>query len=174
MYSSKSEQAGSFHIQKSVGVTAFVLIAGSLFYPPLMWFTVFWIGFSLSLILKEVARKWAAGKYGIQTHLIQVLPWGSVSQQEKESPHPTENFWIAMMGPISHIISALVLSFLGGLLVLVELDSPLLLGVFLELIFFNLLYSVIQILPLKGFDGYKIWRSVAFQRGLSKTHLRST
>tara|TARA_B110000483_G_scaffold235532_1_gene307213 strand:- start:288 stop:656 length:369 start_codon:yes stop_codon:yes gene_type:complete len=53
--------------------------------------------------------------------------------------------------------------------ILFELALPIHLNVLLELIYFNLIYALIQLLPHKSFDGHLMFKSIAEYKHIQKT-----
>ena len=126
-----------FYVAGAIGIL-------SVFQPSLGQFAMlFWLGSIVSHLAHGSLQIWAAQKYDVKTSSINLFGFGLYSQRGELSKHATQNFWLAAMGPISHILTFLSFAFWGGLMVLFELALPIHLNVLLELIYYNLIYALI-------------------------------
>ncbi len=152
-----------FYVAGAIGIL-------SVFQPSLGQFAMlFWLGSIVSHLAHGSLQIWAAQKYDVKTSSINLFGFGLYSQRGELSKHATQNFWLAAMGPISHILTFLSFAFWGGLMVLFELALPIHLNVLLELIYYNLIYALIQLLPHKSFDGHLMFKSIAEYKHIQKT-----
>lgn len=158
-----------------------ILIAWSLstgFFPS--WFeelpaSSYWImgvvgalGLFLSIIFHEMAHSLVARRYGLPMRGITLFIFGGVAQMDREPPSPKAEFMMAIAGPLSSILAALLFygfyaAAMGG-----GWPRPVY-GVLLYLAMINGLLAVFNLVPAFPLDGGRILRSVLWK---AKNNLR--
>ncbi len=158
-----------------------VLVAWSLstgFFPA--WFedltsSSYWImgvvgalGLFFSIIFHEMAHSLVARKYGLPMRGITLFIFGGVAQMDREPPNPRVEFMMAVAGPISSILMALL--FYGLYATAMGRGWPMpLCGVLLYLAMINGLLALFNLVPAFPLDGGRILRSALWK---AKNNLR--
>jgi len=117
----------------------------------------FVILFYLSVLLHEMSHAVAAKRYGIAVHSITLSFFGGATEIEGEAEKPSQEFWIAFVGPVTSLV-------VGGALL------PLLLVVpdgLLELAVggvavTNIVVGVLNLVPGLPFDGGRVLRAAVW------------
>lgn len=127
------------------------------------------ICFFASILLHELAHSLVARLYGLPVHNITLFALGGVSQIGRESSKASQEFLIAVVGPLT---SAL----LGGLFVAAHLalgagDSPVE-AALLWLGFANVALAVFNMVPGFPLDGGRVFRSLVW--ALTRSRVRAT
>ena len=117
------------------------------------------------VVLHELGHVIAARRYGVQTPDITLLPIGGVARLERIPEKPSQEFVIAIAGPLVNVvIAAILLVSLGGILPpgSLELDNP---GVNLlaRLAGANIFLVVFNLIPAFPMDGGRILRAALAQ-----------
>ena len=117
------------------------------------------------VVLHELGHVLAARRYGVQTPDITLLPIGGVARLERIPEKPSQEFVIAIAGPLVNVvIAAILLVILGGILPAgsLELDNP---GVNLlaRLAGANIFLVVFNLIPAFPMDGGRILRAALAQ-----------
>lgn len=158
-----------------------ILIAWSLstgFFPS--WFeelpaSSYWImgvigalGLFLSIIFHEMAHSLVARRYGLPMRGITLFIFGGVAQMDREPPSPKAEFMMAIAGPLSSILAALL--FYGLYAAAMGSGWPMpVYGVLLYLAMINGLLALFNLVPAFPLDGGRILRSVLWK---AKNNLR--
>ncbi len=125
--------------------------------------------FFASIILHELGHATIAARAGIRTRSITLLPIGGVAEIEREAEKPSEDFAIAVAGPITSLL-------LGGIFIalhyLLKPISQPLGGITGYLGIANLFLGVFNLLPGFPMDGGRILRSIVW--GATKSYSRGT
>jgi Zn-dependent protease/predicted transcriptional regulator len=122
--------------------------------------------FFSSLLAHEMGHSLVAKHYGINVRSITLFLFGGVSQLEKETERPLEEFWIAIAGPFVSLALASIFAAtysIFGLNSFVRATTEWLAGVNLALAIFNLLPGI----PLDGgrvLHGFVWWLTGDRQR----------
>jgi Zn-dependent protease/CBS domain-containing protein len=125
--------------------------------------------FFASIILHELGHATIAARTGIRTRSITLLPIGGVAEIEREAEKPSEDFAIAIAGPItSFLLGGL---FLGLHFLLKSINVPLG-GITAYLGLANLFLGVFNLLPGFPMDGGRILRAIVW--GATKSYTRGT
>jgi len=117
------------------------------------------LGLFLSIIAHEFSHSLVARKYGIPMKGITLFIFGGVAEMDEEPPSPKVEFMMAIAGPLSSIVIALVfygvysMGKQGGLSVPVN-------GVIGYLAMINALLAGFNLLPAFPLDGGRVLRSI--------------
>ena len=114
------------------------------------------------VVLHEFGHVIAARRYGVQTPDITLLPIGGVARLERIPEKPSQEFVVAVAGPLVNVVIAVVLlALLGGILPpgSMELDNP---GVSLvaRLAGANVFLVLFNLIPAFPMDGGRMLRAV--------------
>ncbi|MEW6732691.1 MAG: site-2 protease family protein [Acidobacteriota bacterium] len=138
------------HLSWIIIATLVLLSLASYFAPTYAWSPLMQWGAALlaallffgSVITHELGHSLVAQHYGIQVRSITLFLFGGVSQLEGETKRPSEEFWIAIVGPLTSIAVAILFSAISvicGLGALIGAVAAWLTGINLALAIFNLL-----------------------------------
>jgi Zn-dependent protease/CBS domain-containing protein len=113
------------------------------------------------VVLHELGHVLAARRYGVRTPDITLLPIGGVARLERIPEKPSQEFVIAIAGPLVNVvIAAVLLLALGGILPAssLDLDNP---GVSLvaRLAAANIFLVVFNLIPAFPMDGGRMLRA---------------
>lgn len=114
------------------------------------------------VVLHEFGHVLAARRYGVQTPDITLLPIGGVARLERIPEKPSQEFVVAVAGPLVNVvIAAVLLVILGGILPpeSMELDDP---GVSLvaRLAGANIFLVLFNLIPAFPMDGGRMLRAL--------------
>ncbi|MDA0353369.1 MAG: site-2 protease family protein [Chloroflexi bacterium] len=115
--------------------------------------------FFASVLIHELSHTFVALHYGMQVPSITLFVFGGVSQMAGEMRSPRQEFFIAIVGPLS----SWVLSILFGLLWLVTRDQGVAV-VFGYLALINFALGFFNLLPGFPLDGGRVFRSIVWGR----------
>ncbi len=134
------------------------------------------VGFILTIfvcvILHELGHALTARRFGIKTKNITILPIGGLANMEKMPEKPSQELWVAIMGPMVNVVIAvglyLYLKVTGGLLnwedlqALQESGGTMLgEGHFLfNLMLVNIVLVVFNLIPAFPMDGGRVLRAM--------------
>lgn len=125
--------------------------------------------FFASIVLHELGHATIAARSGIHTRSITLLPIGGVAEIEREAQKPSEEFAIAIAGPVTSLL-------LGGLFLGVHfLIRPVSVPVGAITVYLgitNLFLAVFNLLPGFPMDGGRILRAIVW--GATKSYGRGT
>lgn len=112
----------------------------------------------VSVAFHELAHSFVAKKYKITIESITLFIFGGVAQMKGEPPSPRAEFWIAVAGPLSSFILAILFFFItlntgGGVKAL-----------FSYLTRINLILGLFNLIPGFPMDGGRVLRSILWQR----------
>jgi Zn-dependent protease/CBS domain-containing protein len=113
------------------------------------------------VVLHELGHVLAARRYGVQTPDITLLPIGGVARLERIPEKPSQEFVIAIAGPLVNVvIAAILLVILGGVLPAdsLELDNPAV-NLIARLAGANIFLVVFNLIPAFPMDGGRILRA---------------
>lgn len=134
----------------------------------------FWlIGFFTSLLLfasvlvHELAHSVVAQHYGIPVPRITLFLFGGVSQIASEPPGPGEEFWIAVVGPVTSLALAALCWEIEPLL-----GSQPVFALVKYLAFLNLILALFNLIPGFPLDGGRVFRAVMWR--VTKSYHRAT
>jgi Zn-dependent protease/predicted transcriptional regulator len=139
---------------------------------------IYWImgisgafGLFLSVVLHELMHSLIARRYGVPMKGITLFIFGGVAEMEDEPPSPNAEFTMAIAGPITSGIIALI-SF-GISMAIKGTSIPVsVYGVFRYLAFINLALAAFNLVPAFPLDGGRVLRSAIWKS--SKNLKRST
>ncbi len=126
--------------------------------------------FFVSVLIHELAHSLVAKAQGIPVRSITLFLFGGVSNIQREPTSPAAEFLIAIVGPITSFVIAVVLLFLAGINVapidtmtgtakIIASLSPLVM-MLLWLGSTNLLLAIFNLLPAFPLDGGRVLRSI--------------
>jgi Zn-dependent protease len=125
--------------------------------------------FFASIVLHELGHATIAARTGIRTRSITLLPIGGIAEIEREARTPSEEFAIAIAGPITSLL-------LGGLFLgihyLIRSISEPVGGITAYLGLTNLFLAVFNLLPGFPMDGGRVLRAIVW--GVTKSYGRGT
>jgi Zn-dependent protease/CBS domain-containing protein len=167
---------GSFHVGRIAGidikihVTFFLLLAwiGYIYYrsggiPAAVEGVIFVVLIFLCVLLHELGHALAAGRYGIKTPDITLLPIGGVARLERMPDKPVEEVVVALAGPAVNVGIALVLWIVIGVAgslpspeIMQETGSSLLVRLFAV----NIWLVLFNMIPAFPMDGGRVLRAV--------------
>ena len=130
--------------------------------------------FFCSILLHEMSHSIVARRYGIPVPSITLFVFGGVSSLGKEPDNARQEFWIAIVGPLTSFLIAIVLGI--AYFPLHQLDHGAA-AISSNLAFINLAIGVFNLIPGFPLDGGRILRSVFWVRKhnlLDATQLAST
>ncbi len=115
-----------------------------------------------TVVIHELSHSYLAKRYGIKIERIVLLPIGGLSEMEEIPKDPAQELRIALAGPVSNLIIALisyvVLIISGSFL------SIVLSGALYYFIIVNLLLGLFNLLPAFPMDGGRILRAFLAER----------
>jgi Zn-dependent protease len=116
--------------------------------------------FFASVVTHELAHSVMAKRYGISVRSITLFLFGGVSQIESEAKKPSEEFWIAVVGPLMSVVMAAIFA-----LVMIVASVNTFIGAIAEwLMTVNLGLAIFNLLPGFPLDGGRILRSAAWYK----------
>ncbi len=132
--------------------------------PGMYWLmgTIAAIGLFLSIIIHEFSHSLVARKQGMEMKGITLFIFGGVAEMTTEPPGPKEEFLMAIVGPLSSLVLALVFYALNAMSGLVGLPVPVT-GVLGYLAFINVLLAIFNLIPAFPLDGGRALRSVLWR-----------
>ncbi len=129
--------------------------------------------FFCSILLHEISHSVVARRYGIPVPSITLFVFGGVSTLGKEPDNARQEFWIAIVGPLTSILIAIVLGI--AYFPLHELDHGAA-AISSNLAFINLAIGIFNLVPGFPLDGGRVLRSLFWARNrdiLDATRLAS-
>jgi Zn-dependent protease len=120
------------------------------------------VGLFFSLLFHEFCHSLVARTYGLKIGGITLFLFGGVAEMEMEPPNPRTEFWIAIAGPISSVVLAVL--FFGLARLAAGLGIPAHLAAlpnYLALI--NLVLAIFNMLPGFPLDGGRVLRAALWQ-----------
>lgn len=120
----------------------------------------------LCVLLHEFGHVLAARRYGVRTPDIILLPIGGVSRMERIPEKPSQEFVVALAGPVvSVVIAGCLYLILGGFSVptSMEVQNPDM-NILERLAYVNLFLALFNLIPAFPMDGGRILRAVLASR----------
>ncbi len=120
----------------------------------------------LCVLLHEFGHVLAARRYGVRTTDIILLPIGGVSRMERIPEKPSQEFVVALAGPVvSVVIAGCLYLILGGFSVptSMEVQNPDM-NILERLAYVNLFLALFNLIPAFPMDGGRILRAVLASR----------
>jgi Zn-dependent protease len=117
------------------------------------------VGLFVSIVFHELWHSLVARKYGLQMKGITLFIFGGVAHMTEEPPSPRAEFAMAIAGPVSSVVLALILFVLvkageaGGM-------STSVTGVAEYLMYLNLILAGFNMVPAFPLDGGRVLRSI--------------
>jgi len=115
-----------------------------------------------SILLHELAHAFAARRYGIETPEITLFLFGGVSQMRAEPARPAAELVIAIAGPLTSVLLALLFWAIGT--GLPDDSAPMLAVVCRYLTWVNAALAVFNLLPGYPLDGGRVLRALLWYR----------
>jgi len=138
-------------------------------FPDLSTSTYWWMGVAgtigvfFSLIFHEMSHSLVARRYGLPIKGITLFLFGGVAEMEEEPANPKVEFWMAIAGPISSAVLAVI--FYGIALLASGSGIPAhVLGLVSYLSFLNVLLAVFNLVPAFPLDGGRVFRAILWHR----------
>lgn len=125
--------------------------------------------FFLSILFHELSHSIMAIRFGIPVHNITLFVFGGFSALSKESESPREEFWVAIVGPLTSLGFGLL--FAIGYLVFAPIDSGVA-GVSAHLAIINTAIAIFNMVPGFPLDGGRVLRSIIWTA--NKNQLKAT
>lgn len=125
-------------------------------------------GFSLSLLVHELAHAHVARRMGIEIDHIRMFSGGASCKRKHVIDAPAEQFHVAAAGPVASAvlgIAALVLAAVAAVLDLYTTVAAL----FWFLALINLLIAVSNLLPIFPFDGGKLVHALFWRKAMDRS-----
>lgn len=120
--------------------------------------------FFISILLHEVSHSVVARRYGIAVSNITLFVFGGVSNLTKEPDSAKQEFWIAIVGPLTSFVMAAVFGI--GYLLLNSLEEGAG-AVAANLAVINLAIGLFNLVPGFPLDGGRVLRSIFWARNRS-------
>jgi len=120
--------------------------------------------FFSSILLHEMAHSLLARRYGIPVSGITLFILGGVSNLTKDPENAKQEFWVAIVGPLTSLVIAAVL---GGAYFLLQSMEEGLAELTLHLAVINLILAAFNMLPGFPMDGGRVLRAVFWARNKS-------
>ncbi len=115
-----------------------------------------------TVVIHELCHSYIAKRYGVKIDRIVLLPIGGLSEMEEIPKDPAQELRIALAGPVSNLVIALV-SYIV-LIIFGSLLSIVLSGALYYFIIINLLLGLFNLLPAFPMDGGRILRAFLAER----------
>lgn len=137
-------------------------------YPGLSRHAYAWMGIAVaagvffSIVFHEFSHSIVARYFGMSIHGITLFIFGGVAELEQEPPDPRAEFLMAIAGPISSFLLALILWLTGALAVASGWPLPVV-GVVTTLALINLTVAVFNLAPAFPLDGGRMLRAVLWR-----------
>lgn len=126
------------------------------------------------VVMHELAHALTAKKFGIKTRDIILLPIGGMSRMERIPEKPIHELLIAIAGPLSNIVLAIVI-YIGLFFSNHQVDwqnySPLTSQFFEKLFVINVVLAIFNLLPAFPMDGGRVLRAAL---ALKLNYVRAT
>ena len=119
------------------------------------------IVFFLSILLHEMSHSIVARRYGIPVASITLFVFGGVSNLTKEPENARQEFWIAIVGPLTSFILGILFAALYFLLDPIEDGAA---GVAANLAVINTAIGIFNLVPGFPLDGGRVLRSIFWAR----------
>ena len=148
----------------------FVFLLGSAYLPvvaPGIWRGWYWVAavcttllFFLSVVVHEMAHSVVARHEGIPVNNITLFLFGGVSQMEDEPGTPSDEFRMAIAGPLASVGVAVVFFVLT--LGAAAFHSRIIYASFTYLWFINLALAIFNLIPAYPMDGGRVFRAIVW------------
>jgi Zn-dependent protease/predicted transcriptional regulator len=113
------------------------------------------------VVLHELGHALAAKRFGIRTRDIILLPIGGVARLERIPEKPSQEFWVALAGPIVNVL------IVCGIVIFLQFHSGVgsnAAGFATRLMWLNILMAGFNLLPAFPMDGGRILRALLAMR----------
>ena len=112
-----------------------------------------------SVLVHELSHSLVARSYGTEIRGITLFLFGGVSQTAEEPKKASEEFWMAIVGPVTSFALAVFFYMLGDIGLAYRFPAPAV-AVFGYLAFINFLLGVFNLVPGFPLDGGRVLRSI--------------
>ncbi len=117
--------------------------------------------FFLSILFHEMSHSVVARRYGIPVTTITLFVFGGVSNLSKEPENARQEFWIAIVGPLTSFVFAALFGIAYLILHPIEDGAA---GVSINLAAINLAIGIFNLVPGFPLDGGRVLRSIFWAR----------
>lgn len=111
-----------------------------------------------SVLIHELSHSVVARHHGMEVKGITLFLFGGVSQTAEEPKSASEEFWMAIVGPVTSLLLALLFYMMGGAGVLFGWSPPIV-AICGYLAMINLLLGLFNLVPGFPLDGGRVLRS---------------
>jgi Zn-dependent protease/CBS domain-containing protein len=151
------------HITFILLIAAVFVLAYPAFYPFFLVLFLF-----IFVVFHELAHSVVARRYGIKVRKIILYPIGGVSEIEEIPDNPSQEWRMAIAGPLTSLILGAALLWIGLLFspqLLSSLSASAVTGNFLiDLAILNLLLGAFNLIPAFPMDGGRVFRALLAER----------
>ena len=113
----------------------------------------------VSVLIHELSHSVVARSYGMDVKGITLFLFGGVSQTSDEPKRATEEFWMAIVGPVTSFVLALAFYLIGGIGALSGWPTPVV-AVLGYLAMINFFLGAFNLVPGFPLDGGRVLRSI--------------
>ncbi len=124
--------------------------------------------FFLSVLLHEISHSVVAGKFKIKVNQITLFIFGGIAEIKEEPKNSSQEFWIAIAGPIMSLIIAVVSYFISR----ISPEHSQLYAIFDYLFQINLILVLFNLIPGFPLDGGRVFRAIVWS--ITKDFQRAT
>ncbi len=123
--------------------------------------------FFISILIHELGHSIVAIHYKIKVRSITLFIFGGIAEITREAKKPIEEFWIAIAGPVTSFLLALIFQFISVVFSNIPIISAL--SKYLALI--NFILAIFNLVPGFPLDGGRVLRSIIwyFTKDLQKS-----
>ncbi len=113
----------------------------------------------VSVLVHELTHSVMSRRYGTEVKGITLFLFGGVSQTADEPKKPSEEFWMAIAGPISSLVLAAIFYSLRQTGLMAGWPEPVV-AILYYLAFINVLLGLFNLIPGYPLDGGRVFRSI--------------
>jgi Zn-dependent protease len=125
------------------------------------------VGFSVSLLVHELAHAHVARRMGIEIDHIRMFAGGASCKRKHVIDAPAEQFHVAAAGPVASAVLGIAALVLAAVAAVLDLYTTVA-AVFWFLALINLLIAVSNMLPVFPFDGGKLVHALFWRKAMDR------